>query len=97
MLYESNKFTHSLQSKTLASEASTLTMGGRSPLFSKFYASEIPAFTIISNQTNVTSDWILKNTEIVDGELLKWTLVPTEETCRRIPALRGYKAIVFND
>lgn len=97
MLYESNKFLHNLAEKKFISEASLLTLGGRSPLFSPFYPSNIPAFTIISSATNVTSDWLLEDEEMANGDLIKWTLSPTEETLNRIPALHGYKVIVFND
>jgi hypothetical protein len=97
MLHESNKFLHNIHAKTFTSEASTLTAAGWFPLFSQFYPSNTPAFSIISNKTNNTSDWLLEDTEMVDGDLVKWTLAPTEETTKRIPALRGYKAIVFND
>lgn len=54
--------------------------------------------TVVSPNTGSGSTWVRTSIQTDDeGDIEAWHLVPTEETVERIPSLKGYEMIVFND
>jgi hypothetical protein len=52
---------------------------------------------IVSHVTGEESKWVVVREKRHEGEVCSWTLIPTQDTLRRLPQLRGWHVEVFND
>lgn len=95
-----SKFTYNPKNKGFVAEASDLGTIDQE-IFHPIYPDACdPGITLISEKTGKHADYFLYRTERSaneDRELLYWTLHPTAETLRRLPALRGTYVTIFND
>jgi len=48
-------------------------------------------------KTGEYATFYLADTRQSEGDILYWTFLPTTETVRKIPALKGYRVEIFND
>lgn len=56
------------------------------------------ALTLVSEKTGRNSDWAVTATHRdEENDVTHWDLQPTEETLRNLPALRGYRMVIYND
>jgi len=97
MAVSSKLFTHSAEDKIFSAEISTLLANGGG--FMQVYVdSADQGLTMFSAKSGKESRWVVEHEEIDhEGELNFWELIPTPETAKHIPALLGYKMVVFND
>lgn len=53
---------------------------------------------IVSHVTGKESRWVqVQESRNDDGDITDWKFVPTADTIRKIPSLRNWKVVVFND
>ncbi len=100
MQVSTSKFSYNPKNRGFVAEASDLCSMDQE-LFHQVYPDSCdPGITLISEKTGKHADYFLYRTEISDNEdreLLYWTLHPTSETVRKLPALCGTYVTIFND
>lgn len=95
MRHSSDKFTVNTTDKTMVTEASDL---GRFAFGHVFGDSCDEGLTIVSKNTGSEATFYISRVdEDVDNDVRFWELIPTPDTTRKIPALKGWKVLVFND
>ena len=93
-----SKFNISKGTKTMSAEASDLaTVGGR--LFGQIYPDACDdGIHILNCKTGHTTSWAVSNIAYnSDDDLMYWELAPIDDSIRSFPALKGWRAIIYND
>ena len=95
MRHSTSKFTFAKDSKRFIAEASELGPN----MFEQIYPDACDqGIVLVSEKTGVETKWV-EDRQLWDweGELGGWVLIPTAETLRKVPALRGYEVHILND
>jgi len=98
MQVNSNLFSYNKETKTFASEISTLAhrIEDHSPF--EQYVNGQEGFTMVSHVSGDKAHFTVSLYERNDeGEFVAWHLVPTENTVRQFPKLNGSSVVIFND
>jgi len=96
----SSLFTYSVASKSFSTEISTLSANvpnGR--VFHQVYPDACDqGLTLISDLTGKAVDYAVDRYIYgPEGELDAWKLVPTRESIRKVPSVKGTSMTIFND
>ena len=94
MRHSSKQFTWLPETRRFIAEVSEL---GANP-FGQIYPDACDmGFVMISAVTGKESKWV-EDSQIYDGdELAGWRFVPTDETVRKLPILKGVVVEILND
>lgn len=94
MTVSSKLFGINKEAKQFTAEASDI-----SRHFYRVYPDAADAgFEMVSDKTGNTSVWVANRDKYdAEGDLVFTEFVPTPATLRKIPALRGWIALVYND
>jgi hypothetical protein len=96
--YSSKLFIQSTKDREFTCDASQL---ARLPnnFMGRIYDDAIDlGFAIVSERTGNEAVWYHSQTVCDDeGDVREWVFLPTRETVQKMPQLRDYKVIVFND
>ena len=95
-IYNTDQFTFDPKEKQFISEASDLQL----ELKQIFNDSCDEGLELVSRRTGEVSKWYLNKTEYTNGpdrELVAWHLIPTPQSIKNHPGLKGYKMVIFND
>ena len=95
--YRTDRFTIDHKDKCFVTEASDL---DRNPFKQIFPDSCDEGLELVSQRTGEVSKWYVTYTRYSnkeDHELQGWELQPTRETLRKLPQLKGWTMVVFND
>ena len=89
-------FTHNPKAKTLVAELSDLMITKFFPLYDD--AADV-GFAIRNPKTGNVTRWAVSNEirDNVENELLGYKLVPTPESVRAQPVMKGYTMTLLND
>ena len=94
MIYSTSKFTFAKDSKRFIAEASELGPN----MFEQIYPDACDrGIVLVSERTGAESKWVEDRQLMAGDELGGWVLIPTAETLRKVPALRGYEVHILND
>lgn len=92
---ETKQFTFTKNKSTFVAEASDLgTEFGPQRLYPD--AADV-GLVLISSKTGKEAVYVFSDFEKRDGDLISWTYLPTKETLKQFPALRGTKVVIYND
>lgn len=92
----SRKFGVDKSNKFLHADASDL-MGNRFHLGRVYPDACDLGFRLVNAKTGNATDWVLESTNIVDGDELDWSFVPTARSVRDNPSVRGWRIFIHND
>ena len=88
-MLNTRQFTCVKRDKMLLADDSDSSKGGTIDYLVQIYPDSIdPGFSMASQNTGVNSDWALDWVETSDDGIVYWEYVPTDETKRKVPALR---------
>lgn len=94
MRHSTSKFSCSKDAKRFSAEISSL---GRN-VFGQIYTDACDqGIILVSEKTGAESKWAVEREVRLNDDLDGWVLVPTAETLRKIPSLRGYEVHIWND
>ena len=96
--YNIKRFTHAAEAKMLIVEASDLNWFPGQTDFKQLYddACDI-GLALYNPRTGSTTHWYLVAEVAEQGDLTKWILQPTNESCRKHPGVQCYTMHIFND
>ena len=94
MRHSTSKFTFAKNSKRFIAEISELGYN----VFGQIYPDACDrGIVLVSEKTGAESKWVEDRQLMAGDELGGWVLIPTAETLRKTPALRGYEVHILND
>ena len=96
--FSSKHFDYDRYGHVFVAEVSTLShLNNGRPFYQIFNDSADEGLCIVSEYTGLEAKYVME--EIVrnaDCDIISWKLLPTTETCRKIPRLNGSSVVVFN-
>ena len=96
--YNIKRFSHHLGNKTLVVEASDLNWTAGYNGFKQLYDDACDMGIAVYNpRTNSTTHWYTCAEVTEQGEVTKWILQPTHESCRKHPGVQCYTMHILND
>lgn len=93
-MVSTKQFTFSGKDKTFITEISTI---GDKQLVRIYPDACDEGVVLVSERTGEESKWVVNGVDQHDGDIGAWNLIPTAETLRKLPQLKGYKMVIFND
>ena len=92
------KFGYNKAKNMYVADASELTEGGKRPLFGRVYDDACDeGFAMISETGREAKFAVDNEVRHADNDVTHWVLVPTADTIRKLPMLRGATVTIFND